>query len=71
MARKMKMPHSGHAEHLCFLENIGYRRSPELLEMGVDAKADYKKLVKGARFICGKCGRAAAKAQNLCEPEKL
>lgn len=71
MAKKTKMPHPGHEEHLCFLENIGYLRSQELLEMGVDAKDQYKKLVKGARFLCGKCGRAAAKAQNLCEPERL
>jgi hypothetical protein len=71
MAKKMKMPHPGHEEHLCFLENIGYLRSQELLEMGVDAKDYFKRLVKGARFFCRKCGRAAAKGQNLCEPEKL
>lgn len=71
MGTKMKMPHPGHEEHLCFLENIGYLRSQELLEMGIDAKEYYKSLVKGARFICKKCGRAAAKDFNLCEPEKL
>jgi len=36
MAIIIKMPHPDHEEHLCFLENIGYLRSPELLEMGVD-----------------------------------
>lgn len=71
MAKKSKMPHPGHEEHLCFLENIGYLRSQELLEMGVDTIDQYKKLVKGARFLCRKCGRAAVKAQNLCEPERL
>ena len=71
MGNRMKMPHTGHEEHLCFLENIGYLRSQELLELGIDAKEYYKGLVKGAQFICRKCGRAAAKDQNLCEPEKL
>jgi hypothetical protein len=31
----------------------------------------YKNLVKNARFICRKCGRAAAKEENLCEPAPL
>ena len=26
MAKKMKMPHPGHEEHLCYFENIGYLR---------------------------------------------
>jgi hypothetical protein len=71
MGNRRKMPHTGHEEHLCFLENIGYLRSQELLELGIDAKEYYKGLVKGAKFICRKCGRAAANDQNLCEPEKL
>jgi len=71
MSPKPKMPHASHEEHLCFLENIGYLRSQELLEMGVDEKEYYKKLVKGAKFFCTKCGRAAASEKNLCEPEKL
>jgi hypothetical protein len=71
MTLKPKMPHPSHEEHLCFLENIGYLRSQELLEMGVDEKEYYKTLVKGAKFICMKCGRAAASRKNLCEPEEL
>jgi hypothetical protein len=71
MQNKTKMPHPGHEDHLCFLENIGYLRSQELLEMGVDAKEYYKTLVRDARFICKKCGRAARSDQNLCEPERL
>jgi len=71
MAKKMKMPHPGHEEHLCYLENIGYLRSPELLEIGVDRKEEFKRLVKKANFFCKKCGRAAAHKINLCEPEKL
>ena len=71
MAKKEKMPHPGHDEHLCYLENIGYLRSQELLEMGIDRKDEFKKLVRKAKFICRKCGRAAAHQKNLCEPEKL
>jgi len=32
---------------------------------------DYKKLVAGARHVCKKCGRAAAKPGNLCKPSKI
>ena len=39
----VKMPHWGHDEHLCLLENVGYLRV---------SFEDYKKLVKGARFVC-------------------
>jgi hypothetical protein len=28
-------------------------------------------LVKNAKYICNECGRAAAKAENLCAPERL
>ena len=44
--------------HLCSLVSKG--------EMKAVAQ-----LAKGAKFICTKCGRAAAKADNLCKPEKL
>jgi hypothetical protein len=71
MATIIKMPHPDHEEHLCFLENIGYLRSPELLEMGVDRKEEFKRLVRNPRFFCRKCGRAAAFEKNLCEPERL
>ena len=68
---KIRMPHPGHAEHLCFLENIGYLKSPEQLEIGIDRKEEFKRLVRKPKFIYRKCGRAAAKAEDLCEPEKL
>ncbi len=71
MAKKVKMPHPGHEEHLCYLENIGFLKSQELLEMGVDRKEEFKRLVRKPKFLCRKCGRAAAYAINLCEPEKL
>jgi len=71
MAKKVNMPHQGHEEHLCFLENLGYLRAPELLEIGVDRKEEFKRLVRKPKFFCKKCGRAAADKMNLCEPEKL
>ena len=30
----------------------------------------YAELVKGAKFVCGKCGRAAAKKKSMCKPRK-
>jgi hypothetical protein len=40
----------------------------------VERKTDVKTLkgyVKGAKFICKTCGRAAAKEDNVCAPDKL
>ena len=71
MPSKIKMPHREHEDHLCFLENIGYLKSPELLEIGVDRKEEFKRLVRKPKFFCKKCGRSAAKEKNLCDPEKL
>ena len=59
---EIKMPHSGHERHLCFLHNVGYLKSN--LE-------DYKKLVKDGKFVCKGCGRVAADEKLLCAPEKL
>lgn len=52
--------HLGHGKHLCHLvEDMG---------IGID---EYKQLVKNAKFLCKKCGRVAAREENLCEPVKL
>lgn len=32
---------------------------------------ELRPLVKNPKFICKECGRAAAKADNLCAPEPL
>ena len=61
MAEK-NMPHPGHDEHLCYLQNIGF------LSKNLN---DYKKLVKNAQYVCKACGRTAARDVNLCVPEKL
>ena len=31
----------------------------------------YKRLVRDPKHVCRKCGRAAARAGNLCKPEAL
>jgi len=59
---KIKMPHPFHEHHLCFLQNIGFLESSSEV---------YKKLIRKPKFVCRKCGRAAVRGKNLCEPEKL
>lgn len=59
---KHKMPHDGHEMHLCYLANLGYQ---------LQDTEDYKKLVRGAQYICDGCGRVAAEKINLCRPKKL
>jgi hypothetical protein len=57
-----KMPHPGHEEHLCYLQNVGF------LLKNWD---DYKNLVKNPQYVCKACGRVASNDKNLCVPEKL
>jgi hypothetical protein len=57
-----KMPHPGHENHLCFLQNSGFLKN---------SWEDYKKLVGDAEYICMGCGRSAKSADSLCMPEKL
>jgi len=57
-ARKSYGKHTGHANHLC--ELVAKR------EMGKVAEA-----AGGAKYMCHICGRAAAKAANLCEPVEI
>ena len=52
--------HIGHKYHLC-----------NLADSGIISLEDMKALVKDPRFICKKCGRAAAMVENLCEPDPL
>jgi hypothetical protein len=62
MIEGAEMPHKGHENHLCLLQNIGY----------IKANFEkYKRLVQDAKFVCKDCGRVAARADNLCSPEKL
>lgn len=59
---KPKMPHPLHEQHLCYLHNLG------LVKSDLD---EYSKLVRDAKFICRKCGRAAAGEKSLCKPASL
>ena len=53
-------PHIGHSNHLC-----------DMAQQGEITLSEFKELVKDLKFICKKCGRAAAKEDNLCEPVSL
>jgi len=53
-------PHIGHHNHLCDLAGRGEITLEQM-----------KALVRGAKFICKTCGRAAAKEENLCDPVPL
>lgn len=55
---KLMKKHAGHAKHMC--ELVRARRMDEAASAS-----------KGAKFICHICGRAAAKAGNLCEPVEI
>jgi len=39
-------------------------------DIASDAKK-FKKLVKDAKYFCGKCGRSAKSKSNLCKPREL
>ena len=55
---KLAEKHEGHTKHLCDL--VAKRKMAEVA-----------KLSGGAKYVCHICGRAAAKAGNLCEPVKI
>ncbi|MFB3879823.1 MAG: hypothetical protein ACE149_01105 [Armatimonadota bacterium] len=57
-ARRLGASHAGHAQHLC--ELVAKRRMNEVAELSA-----------GAKYVCYICGRAAAKAANLCEPVEI
>ena len=56
----VKSPHIGHKNHLC-----------DLAEAGNVTLEQMKALTRDPKFICKKCGRAAASEDNLCEPVPL
>lgn len=55
---KLFEQHKGHSKHLCDL-------------VAKQKMAEVARLAKGAKYICHICGRAAAKASNLCEPVEI
>jgi hypothetical protein len=50
--------HSGHGQHMC--ELVAKRQMDKVASLS-----------KGAKYVCHICGRAAAKAKNLCEPVEI
>lgn len=50
--------HAGHKNHLC--ELVRQRKMEQAAQLS-----------QGASYICHICGRAAAKATNLCEPVEI
>jgi DNA-binding MurR/RpiR family transcriptional regulator len=55
---KLTKSHTGHSQHLCDL--VAHRKMDRVAELAKDAK-----------YVCHICGRAAAKAANLCEPVEI
>ncbi len=55
---KLFEEHKGHARHMCDL--VAKRKMAEVA-----------RLANGAKYVCHICGRAAAKAANLCEPVEM
>jgi hypothetical protein len=51
---KLIKTHAGHTQHLCDL--VATRKMDRVASLS-----------KGAKYVCHICGRAAAKASNLCE----
>jgi len=62
LPQRLTEPHEGHEAHLCMAENVGFVKN------NLEA---YKKYVRDPQFVCKNCGRAAAKAENLCSAESL
>jgi len=54
------VPHIGHLHHLCHYAVAG--------DVTLD---EMKELSKNPKFICKICGRAAANADNLCQPDPI
>ncbi len=55
---KLAKTHTGHSQHLCDL--VASRKMDRVAQLS-----------KGAKYVCHICGRAAAKAANLCEPVEI
>ena len=55
---KLAKQHAGHANHMCFL--VAKRQMDKVASLSKDAK-----------YVCHICGRAAAKAANLCEAVEI
>ena len=52
-------PHELHDQHLC-----------KIFESGVSVE-QWRELVAEPKYFCRQCGRAASKAENICDPVAL
>ena len=57
-SHKLFETHEGHSRHMCDL--VAKRKM-----------ADVARFAKDAKYVCHICGRAAAQAENLCEPVEI
>jgi hypothetical protein len=55
-------PHKGHGKHLCVAHVMNYIQTN---------LSDYKELVRNGTYVCKQCGRVAASADYLCDPDSL
>ena len=53
-------PHIGHSHHLC-----------EMARTGNVSLKQMKDLIKNAKYMCKRCGRAAKNEENLCDAVPL
>ena len=58
LQHKLVKQHLGHAQHMCNL--VQARKMDKVATLS-----------KGAKYVCHICGRAAAKATNLCEAVEI
>ncbi|MEK6795515.1 MAG: hypothetical protein AABZ39_12100 [Spirochaetota bacterium] len=58
----IRMLDKGHEDHLCYLRHMGL--------IAHDTE-EYKKLVRGSKYLCATCGRTAKDKKNLCRPVAL
>ena len=67
------MPNSDkdHERHLCHGWGLLHRLVHMSLQPDAQVLEEYKKLVRNPKYVCRQCGRAAAEAENLCDPVSL
>jgi hypothetical protein len=53
---EVKMPHPGHEEHLCLLQNTGF------ISTNLE---DYKNLVRNPSYVCKNCGRTVFYSKGM------
>ena len=60
--KTIRMPHTNHENHLCYLQNVGWVQN---------SLEGYKEPVRDGTYLCRACGRMATEEENVCLPGKL